>query len=617
MMEKYKQRSPGSLSGNGTAANKWTRLTQSTTNFLASFLLVFTITSPAAAQQTPEVLSDTESNNANYVAPDRQGLEPTEPGFDDNTVDNDAGADWEPTENPKSMVIPGQMRSDRETVPAGFTKEEADLAEIQEAQEQATARGAELQAFATVAPTNCRTYWPSTFKVCGEIRKKYDSMGGPNSFLTWPKSNELGLPDGVGRRNEFINGFIYWHPSFGAHPVTTHFSIAWDRTGWERGALGYPTTDEIALPDGIGRKQSFSKGHIYGSLAGLGTIKGAIYDKWMSIGAEKGVLGYPITDETATPDGVGRFNRFTGGMMYWHPQHGAHSVRGSILDKWARQGYERGASGYPVGDPKDDDTFRITQHFQRGSLSGYETPIPELAEALDLSEKETDELYTQLSEDFRRHQIPLHEGFEDAYQRAKESLEFTAFGYSPVPSQTNPYATNRASVPGTGCDEADFKAPGNERTNRGDVFYSKAVRAKVINHGHNGIFVSQGNADPRRVSTVEAVGPGQGVQLLRGGERLGVCQPTYLSVKTDNATRNKAASWAEGKIGKGYNKNFALTRIGYLDRDSYNCSQLVWAAYKHASGGGLDIGERYPYERYQAGVYPMDILLSHRTRAFS
>ena len=79
------------------------------------------------------------------------------------------------------------------------------------------------------------------------------------------------------------------------------------------------------------------------------------------------------------------------------------------------------------------------------SLSGYETPIPELAEALDLSENETDELYTQLGEDFRRRQIPLRKGFEDAYQRAKESLEFTAFGYSPVPSQTNPYATNRAA----------------------------------------------------------------------------------------------------------------------------------------------------------------------------
>ncbi|WP_426707173.1 hypothetical protein ACEN2D_06955 [Corynebacterium auriscanis] len=561
--------------------------------------------------------TDADGYNTTQTAPGRENLEPAEPGFNDNTVDNDAGADWEPTNNPKSAIIPGHMRSDREGVPAGFTKEEADRAEVQEAQEQAASRRTGVQAFAAAAPTNCRTYWPSTVKVCGEIRKKYDAMGGPNSFLTWPKSNELGLPDGVGRRNEFVNGFIYWHPNYGAHPVTTHFSIAWARTGWERGALGYPTTDEFALSDGIGRKQSFSKGHIYGSLAGLGTIKGAIYDKWVSMGAEKGVLGYPVTDEITTPDGVGRFNRFTGGMMYWHPQHGAHSVRGSILNKWASQGYERGASGYPVEDPKDDGAFRITQKFQRGNISGYESPVPELAEALGLNDNEIDDLYTQLSDDFHHHQIPLREGFEDAYQHAKESLEFTAFRYSPVQPQMNTRAADTASVPATGCDISEFVPPGNARTNRGDVFYSKAVRARIINHGHNGIFLSQGNADPRNIWTVEAVGAGEGVQRLQGRDRVGVCQPTYLSVNTDNATRDRAASWAESKVGKGYNSNFATTRIGNLDRDYYNCSQLIWAAYKHASGGGLDIGERYPYQPYRAGVYPMDILLSHNTRAFN
>lgn len=51
--------------------------------------------------------------------------------------------------------------------------------------------------------------------------------------------------------------------------------------------------------------------------------------------------------------------------------------------------------------------------------------------------------------------------------------------------------------------------------------------------------------------------------------------------------------------------------------NSYNCSQLIWAAYKHASGGGLDIGERYPYEPYQPAVYPLGILLSHNTTAFN
>lgn len=80
------------------------------------------------------------------------------PWFNDNNVDNDAGADWKPTESPKNTITLGQMRSDREGVPAGFTKEEADRAEVQEAQEQTTARRAGVQTFAAATPTNCRTY---------------------------------------------------------------------------------------------------------------------------------------------------------------------------------------------------------------------------------------------------------------------------------------------------------------------------------------------------------------------------------------------------------------------------------------------------------------------------
>lgn len=259
------------------------------------------------------------------------------------------------------------MRSDKEEIPGGFTKEQANRAEVQEAKEQATQARSGIQTFAVV--DTCRTYWPSPFKVCGKIREKYDSLGGPQSFLTWPKSDELKVPDGVGRRNEFVNGFIYWHPNTGAHPITTHFSVAWARIGWERGPLGYPTTDEFGLSDGIGRKQSFEHGHIYGSLAGLATIHGAIYDKWVQTGAEKGPLGYPTGDETKTPDGIGRFNNFTGGKMYWHPQHGAHMVQGQILNQWASAGYERGRYGYPVADPTGGDPKLASQRFEHGTLN--------------------------------------------------------------------------------------------------------------------------------------------------------------------------------------------------------------------------------------------------------
>lgn len=132
----------------------------------------------------------------------RSGLDGSEPGFNDNVIDNATGAQWNPTDSPQSEVVDGQMRSDREEIPAGFSKQQADQAELQEAQEQAAARSRS-------GGSHCSTYWPSPFRVCGAIRTQYEQMGGPRSFLTWPRADETVNPDGVGYRSEFVNGFIY------------------------------------------------------------------------------------------------------------------------------------------------------------------------------------------------------------------------------------------------------------------------------------------------------------------------------------------------------------------------------------------------------------------------
>ncbi|MGI4751894.1 MAG: LGFP repeat-containing protein [Janthinobacterium lividum] len=68
------------------------------------------------------------------------------------------------------------------------------------------------------------------------------------------------------------------------------------------------------------------------------------------MGYEKCLLGYPISDESSTPDGVGRFNRFQNGMIYWTPKTGAFEVHGSILAKWSSIGYEKSPLGYPISD---------------------------------------------------------------------------------------------------------------------------------------------------------------------------------------------------------------------------------------------------------------------------
>src|SRR5436853_722022 len=46
-------------------------------------------------------------------------------------------------------------------------------------------------------------------------------------------------------------------------------------------------------------------------------VCGAIRAKYVALGGPGGFLGYPTTDETPTPDGVGRFNHFANdGSIY-------------------------------------------------------------------------------------------------------------------------------------------------------------------------------------------------------------------------------------------------------------------------------------------------------------
>lgn len=150
---------------------------------------------------------------------------------------------WQPTPDPQDEIVDGQMRSDIETVPEDFSDADADRAELAESALESD------REFSLQASPRCSVYWPSWFEVCGSIRAKYDSMGGPQSFLSLPKSYQLINPDGIGRRPEFVNGFIYWHPDTGAHSVSIPVSVVWQRHGWEGGFLGYPTISDMALGD--------------------------------------------------------------------------------------------------------------------------------------------------------------------------------------------------------------------------------------------------------------------------------------------------------------------------------------------------------------------------------
>lgn len=92
------------------------------------------------------------------------------------------------------------------------------------------------------------------------INTKYQELGGCASILGAPVTDELVCPDGVGGFRVFERGSIYWSPSTGAHEVHGAIRDRWSQLGWEVGVLGYPTSDEYAVP--TGRRSDFQRGSI-------------------------------------------------------------------------------------------------------------------------------------------------------------------------------------------------------------------------------------------------------------------------------------------------------------------------------------------------------------------
>src|SRR6185295_16145150 len=182
------------------------------------------------------------------------------------------------------------------------------------------------------------------------IAAKYEQTGGASGLLGEPSSDVVDLGR-YGFCRHFSAGSIYWTSTTGAHEVHGDIRGKWFALGSERGFLGYPASDETSAPDGIGRYNHFQGGSIYWTpQTGAHEVHGDIRGKWSALGWERGFLGYPVSDETSAPDGVGRYNHFQGGSIYWTPQTGAHEVHGDIRGKWSALGWERGFLGYPVSD---------------------------------------------------------------------------------------------------------------------------------------------------------------------------------------------------------------------------------------------------------------------------
>lgn len=131
--------------------------------------------------------------------------------------------------------------------------------------------------------------------------------------------------------------------------------------------IGSCVNDEYeAGKDNEGRRQDFRSGTAYWSPStDAHALFGAINARYNALGGPSGWLGFPISGEAATRDGVGRYVHFQNGSIYWSPSTGAQEIPRDIFDEWATTGYENGDLGFPTA-PAKEVNGGFVQQFQKG-----------------------------------------------------------------------------------------------------------------------------------------------------------------------------------------------------------------------------------------------------------
>lgn len=185
----------------------------------------------------------------------------------------------------------------------------------------------------TTGPAAATAYPTATgaVELDGSIDAAYRWLGGPAGVLGPPVTSARPTALGVGRTAEFQQGSISWSPSTGAHEVHGAIHARWAALGREGGHLGHPVSDEQVTPDGRARVGHFQGGSVYWTPStGAHEVRGALRDAWLARGGARGVLGYPVSDEYAVPSG--RESDFTGGYLRWDAATGqVREGRGEVL----------------------------------------------------------------------------------------------------------------------------------------------------------------------------------------------------------------------------------------------------------------------------------------------
>lgn len=220
--------------------------------------------------------------------------------------------------------------------------------------------------------------------------------------------------------------------SFHGHWVLGEIEASYLRTGGP-GKWGNAVIDESDAARG-GRYQDFERDtsffwhpDVAGGVAHQ--VGGLIRQRWLELRAERGTLGYPVTDELEAAQG-GRFNRFENGSIYWSPGTGAHEISGVALDYWLSQDGERSRFGFPTSGKVVAGFEGFEQRFEHGK---FHLVLPTY-EQLPVSDRKPHSSYRVVVPLFVMEKEKRHLAPSGLFQHVQRSFD-EAFPFEGCPGQ--------------------------------------------------------------------------------------------------------------------------------------------------------------------------------------
>ncbi|MBL9018939.1 MAG: hypothetical protein JNL83_32425 [Myxococcales bacterium] len=204
------------------------------------------------------------------------------------------------------------------------------------------------------------------------IDAKYAAFGGAGGFLGQPLIPQSVTSGGDGVFRAFQGGAIYKKNGGCAYAVQGGIAAKWGEANWERGVLGFPVSDEEWASDHWGRVSHFERGSIYWNPStGSAIIRSTFRTKWLALGGINSPLGYPVRDQVngVRPPAV---QVFEWGTIFDPVISPARAVFGAIGVLHRELGSENGVAGVPTTDEYNCWPASLgtrCQRFQRGIIT--------------------------------------------------------------------------------------------------------------------------------------------------------------------------------------------------------------------------------------------------------